>query len=243
MWSSAPTAMRQLWVDSYNKQLQQLIPLFFVSPCSPLGMLPQARSTCAALAIASWSARAHRSASLVPDPIASASSIWPPAQWHLQCPPCRACAVSPVATARTRFWWAQKRNLPTYKKDIISNLLFLAVQHLSQRSGPLSTLQEGILGGITFRQQSWHSVRSCRLDLPSWQHWPDRGHNFIRICKSADINLLWPLLLLIISIWLSRQDHGGMYILYIAFFVISACMLARSVYYFRLKVSAIDGPL
>lgn len=34
-----------------------------------------------------------------------------------------------------------------------------------------------------------------------------------------------------------------MYILYIAFFVISACMLARSVYYFRLKVSAIDGPL
>ncbi|KAH8415651.1 hypothetical protein KR222_007384 [Zaprionus bogoriensis] len=38
-------------------------------------------------------------------------------------------------------------------------------------------------------------------------------------------------------------NHGGMYILYIAMFAIAASMLARSVYYFRLKVSAIDGPL
>lgn len=44
-------------------------------------------------------------------------------------------------------------------------------------------------------------------------------------------------------LYLFRQTHGGMYILYVAFFVISACMLARSIYYFRLKVSAIDGPL
>lgn len=39
------------------------------------------------------------------------------------------------------------------------------------------------------------------------------------------------------------QEHGGMYILYIALFFIAASMLARSVYYFRLKVSAIDGPM
>jgi len=34
-----------------------------------------------------------------------------------------------------------------------------------------------------------------------------------------------------------------MYILYIALFGLAAAMLARSVYYFRLKVSAIDGPM
>ncbi|TDG50380.1 hypothetical protein AWZ03_003285 [Drosophila navojoa] len=39
------------------------------------------------------------------------------------------------------------------------------------------------------------------------------------------------------------SEHGGMYILYIALFFIAASMLARSVYYFRLKVSAIDGPM
>ncbi|XP_016971726.1 type 1 phosphatidylinositol 4,5-bisphosphate 4-phosphatase [Drosophila rhopaloa] len=39
------------------------------------------------------------------------------------------------------------------------------------------------------------------------------------------------------------SDHGGMYILYVALFVIAGCMLARSAYYFRLKVSAIDGPM
>ncbi|XP_064540031.1 type 1 phosphatidylinositol 4,5-bisphosphate 4-phosphatase [Drosophila montana] len=39
------------------------------------------------------------------------------------------------------------------------------------------------------------------------------------------------------------SNHGGMYILYIALFFIAATMLARSIYYFRLKVSAIDGPM
>ncbi|XP_017109005.2 type 1 phosphatidylinositol 4,5-bisphosphate 4-phosphatase isoform X1 [Drosophila bipectinata] len=39
------------------------------------------------------------------------------------------------------------------------------------------------------------------------------------------------------------SSHGGMYFLYVALFVIAGCLLARSAYYFRLKVSAIDGPM
>ncbi|XP_017478277.1 PREDICTED: type 1 phosphatidylinositol 4,5-bisphosphate 4-phosphatase isoform X1 [Rhagoletis zephyria] len=39
------------------------------------------------------------------------------------------------------------------------------------------------------------------------------------------------------------QDHGGIIIAYVGLFLIAAFLLARSVYYFRLKVSAIDGPM
>lgn len=39
------------------------------------------------------------------------------------------------------------------------------------------------------------------------------------------------------------QDHGGIVIAYIGLFLIAAFLGARSVYYFRLKVSAIDGPM
>ncbi|XP_037932647.1 type 1 phosphatidylinositol 4,5-bisphosphate 4-phosphatase [Teleopsis dalmanni] len=39
------------------------------------------------------------------------------------------------------------------------------------------------------------------------------------------------------------EDHGIIYLGYIAIFLISAFLFGRSVYYFRLKVSAIDGPM
>ncbi|XP_073840549.1 type 1 phosphatidylinositol 4,5-bisphosphate 4-phosphatase [Musca autumnalis] len=39
------------------------------------------------------------------------------------------------------------------------------------------------------------------------------------------------------------QDHAGIYVAYIAMFLIGAFLIGRSLYYFRLKVSHVDGPM
>lgn len=39
------------------------------------------------------------------------------------------------------------------------------------------------------------------------------------------------------------KEHGGVFVAYVGAFLISTFLFARAVYYFRLKVSAIDGPM
>lgn len=39
------------------------------------------------------------------------------------------------------------------------------------------------------------------------------------------------------------KEHGGVFVFYVGAFLISSFLFARAVYYFRLKVSVIDGPM
>jgi len=43
--------------------------------------------------------------------------------------------------------------------------------------------------------------------------------------------------------YLYAKDHGGMYVVYVGAFLLAAIFLLRSIYYYFMKVSIIEGPM
>ncbi|TMW41345.1 hypothetical protein DOY81_013575 [Sarcophaga bullata] len=91
-----------------------------------------------------------------------------------------------------------------------------------------------------------HQCPLCRVCVVS--HVADCSDTFLLIHKTIHCSL--PPLLNCFIYWnwtvgthSYAQNHAGIYVAYIGIFLISVFLCARSLYYFRLKVSHVDGPM